>query len=226
MNYIIGCGGVGSFLTPVMCMLVGKENVTLVDGDTLEAKNLNRQLFSESDIGRNKAEALARRYGCSHIAEWYSCNLTEHTPMDWIIAVVDNHAARKSVLQACDLSGACAIFAANEVHSSESYVYRPGWRNTPLDPREYYPEINTDRSGDPIAAAMGCTGEAQVNNRQLVTANFSAAALAGHLYTVWAQEAPKMEAEAVEWLPYKMVNNLSRNEFFRVRDKLKDKNAN
>ncbi len=50
--YIIGAGGVGSWLTPAMCMLIKPEDITIVDGDKLEDKNLNRQLFNEEDIWR------------------------------------------------------------------------------------------------------------------------------------------------------------------------------
>jgi hypothetical protein len=77
-----------------------------------------------------------------------------------------------------DESGCQAIFAVNETHSSEAYYCWRTWRRTERDPRVYYPELNTDRAGDPRTAAVGCTGEAQENNRQLVFANLIAAALA------------------------------------------------
>jgi hypothetical protein len=212
MVYIIGCGGVGSFLAPTLCLLVGRENITLVDGDTLEAKNLNRQLFTESDIGSNKAEALAQRYGCKAIPDWYSESLTFHPPEDWLIGVVDNHVARNSILGCVDRHGCRAILAANEVHSSEAYAYLPQWKDTRIDPRVMYPEIRTDHSGDPRAAQAGCTGEAQVANVQLVTANFMAAALAAHLFVVWAMESQKLAPEDWRHLPHKLVNNLTKNE--------------
>lgn len=216
MIFIIGVGGVGSYLAPVMCLLAGKHNITLVDGDELEKKNLNRQLFNESEIGMNKADALANRYGCGSIPDWYSESLMTHTKHDWLIGVVDNHIARRSILSAVDRYDCRAILAANEVHSSEAYVYLPQWANTRLDPRIYYPEILTDHSGDPRAAQIGCTGEAQKANVQLVTANFMAASLASHLFVVWAMEAKKMEADDVRHLPYKLVNNLTKNETHKV----------
>lgn len=216
MNYIIGCGGVGSFLAPALCMLVGKENVTLVDGDKLEAKNLNRQLFTESEIGQNKAEALARKYDCRFIDQWYSESLMPHEQTDWIIAAVDNNTARRAVLATVDRFMCGAILAANEVHSSEAYVYLPQWQNTRIDPRIMYPEIVSDYSNDPAAAGIGCTGEAQVANRQLVTANFMAAGLAAHMYVIWAIQLPKMGVEVVEYLPHKLVQNLTKNETYKT----------
>lgn len=217
MIYIIGCGGVGSFLAPTLCLLAGNENITLVDGDKLERKNLNRQLFDESMVGENKAEALARRYNCSAIAEWYSESLMPHSRYDWLIGVVDNHLARRGVLNAVDLNDCRAILAANEVHSSEAYVYLPQWRDTKLDPRVMYPEIRTDRSNDPRTGAIGCTGEAQTANVQLVTANFMAAALAAHLYVVWEMEAKKLPAETIPHLPHKLVQNLTKNECYKAQ---------
>lgn len=67
---IIGCGGTGSRLLPMISQLMsrGKWNdmmptITLIDGDEVEVKNLTRQNFILDDVGRNKAECLAERYG-------------------------------------------------------------------------------------------------------------------------------------------------------------------
>lgn len=42
-------------------MRFGFENITIVDGDKVELSNLNRQNYTEGDIGTYKAEALAKR---------------------------------------------------------------------------------------------------------------------------------------------------------------------
>ena len=62
--YIIGAGGVGSWITPALCMLAKPENITIVDGDKLELKNLSRQLYHDVYIGENKANSLAKQYDC------------------------------------------------------------------------------------------------------------------------------------------------------------------
>ena len=220
MNYIIGAGGGGSWLCPTVCMLVGFRNVTVLDGDTLEEKNLNRQLYKAEDIGNNKAEALCCLYGCAAIPKFYYTGLLNLDPRDWLLVCVDNMPARKSALESCDHFGCRSIFAANETNSAEAYLYLPEWKDTPLDPRVYYPEINTDVQGDPRAAAMGCTGEAQEVTRQLVSSNFMSAALVQHLYVAWAIEAPKLDEEARQHLPFKLVANLSKLESYKVKGQI------
>lgn len=218
LNYLIGCGGVGSWLAPVLVKQLGPEAVILVDGDTLEQKNLDRQLFELEDIGRNKAEALALKYGCAWEMRWFSRGIFRLTRQDWLLVAVDNHPARLAALQECDQSGCQALFAANETFSAEAFYYRREWRDTPLDPRRYYPELLTDSAGDPRAAAIGCTGEAQTANRQLATANFMAAALLLNLRTIWQDKAPRLKREARQTLPYKITSNLFRMEMQHVKD--------
>jgi molybdopterin/thiamine biosynthesis adenylyltransferase len=212
MNYIIGCGGVGSAILPSFCLLKSPGEITLIDGDSIEPKNLNRQMFDAAQIGMNKARALAARYGCHCIPEWFSRGKIRHFRNDWLICLVDNHRTRLETLDVCDEYGCQAIFAANEMHSSEAYCYRRLWHDTSRDPRVYYPEITTDRSGDPRAATIGCTGEMQENNRQLVSANLMAAALAEHLFVLWHLKAPRMDKQTVALLPHRFAANLSKLE--------------
>lgn len=55
---VAGCGlGAG---TAIGAARTGFEQFVLVDGDTVDSHNLNRQFFSQSDIGHPKAEALKR----------------------------------------------------------------------------------------------------------------------------------------------------------------------
>jgi hypothetical protein len=212
MNYIIGCGGVGSAIVPSFCLLKSPSEVTLIDGDTIERKNLNRQMFDAAHIGMNKAHVLANKYGCRFIPEWFAQGKIRHLRNDWLICLVDNHRTRLETLKVCDESGGQAIIAANEMHSSEAYYYRRTWKGSKRDPRVYYPEIRTDSSGDPRSAAIGCTGEIQETHPQLVSANLMAAALAEHLFVLWHLKAPRLDKETVGLLPYRFAANLSKLE--------------
>ncbi len=217
MNYIIGCGGVGSAIVPSFCLLKSPAEVTLIDGDTIERKNLNRQMFTAEQIGWNKAAALAGKYGCHSIPEWYARGKLRHTRSDWLICLVDNHRTRLEVLEVCDDYGCQVICAANEMHSAEAYYYRRAWQNTPRDPRVYYPELSTDESGDPRRTSIGCTGEMQEANRQLVSANLMAAALAEHLFVLWHLKAPRLDKETVALLPHKFAANLTKLETYTLK---------
>lgn len=65
--HVVGCGGTGSYLIQNLARLlkVKREdyniNLYLYDADVVETKNLIRQNFSNKDIGRSKAEAMAAK---------------------------------------------------------------------------------------------------------------------------------------------------------------------
>ena len=66
-NFIqIGAGGTGSFLYPNLLRLLkytkDKHEIILIDGDSTEEKNLNRQNFAPDELGVNKAASLFKRY--------------------------------------------------------------------------------------------------------------------------------------------------------------------
>ena len=69
--HLIGCGGTGSWLAPHLARItkllqeVHHINARLAfwDHDAVDEKNIFRQNFCEAEIGMNKAETLARRYG-------------------------------------------------------------------------------------------------------------------------------------------------------------------
>ena len=58
---LLGVGGVGSFALDSLYR-TGITNITIVDFDTYEESNLNRQMGSEGNIGRVKVEALKEKY--------------------------------------------------------------------------------------------------------------------------------------------------------------------
>lgn len=67
--FLIGAGGTGSYVVPALARdihtLAVKPQIVLCDGDIVEEKNLKRQHFITSDIGQNKAAALAQRYSAA-----------------------------------------------------------------------------------------------------------------------------------------------------------------
>jgi hypothetical protein len=222
--YLIGAGGVGSWLAPAICLLCGHaDQVTVIDGDKLEKKNLNRQLFTNEDIGAFKAEALADRYGCNYRNQFYTHNSIQLEHNDWLLCCVDNNAGRKAVLDSVDEFGCQAIFGCNETTSAEAYFYKRDWKGKPSDPRIYYPSLTEDDGADPISRSIGCTGAAQKQNPQLVSANFAAASLIQMLFVLWCLERPKFNREAVMHLPIRIRQNMTRFETFKLNDYENDK---
>lgn len=216
--YIIGAGGGGSWLVPSMCMLVGKRNVVVIDRDTLTRKNLNRQLFTDKEIGQNKAKALSEKYGCDYIEKWYTFGCMDHRRDDWLISCADNHPCRLAIIRAADQFGCQVLVAANEKTSAEGYYYRRDWRDKPTDPRVYYPDIVNDTSDDPSRPET-CTGEAQQATPQLVSANVMAISLVQWLYVFWAMKRPQIDANIDEGtFPYLLRANMTRLETFAIKD--------
>ena len=101
---LVGLGGIGSQLLPSLVRYVAFRPepcpmLVLVDGDAYEPANRTRQVFPESAIGSNKAEALAEVYRgltVQGIADY----LTEANVADIIrdgdavLLAVDNHWTR------------------------------------------------------------------------------------------------------------------------------------
>ena len=56
---IVGCGAVGAAFAEIL-VRTGAKNISLIDGDKVERKNLNRVLsFLNDDVGKEKVTVLA-----------------------------------------------------------------------------------------------------------------------------------------------------------------------
>lgn len=102
---LIGCGGIGSwysrFLSAALRSIENRPSVLLCDGDRVEGRNLSYSCFEEGDVGKFKAEVLARRYGFDYfpfdVDEW---NLGQ--VRDWlVVAATDELAVRRMVHERC-----------------------------------------------------------------------------------------------------------------------------
>ena len=58
---LLGVGGVGSFALDALYN-TGITNITIVDFDTYEESNMNRQMGSHGNIGKIKVDALKEKY--------------------------------------------------------------------------------------------------------------------------------------------------------------------
>lgn len=109
---IVGLGGTGSqiarsaarILYDMKVRRMHTPQLVLIDGDTVEMKNVGRQLYTAADVGQSKAHVLMRRFNCSlglntvGIAE--PLNAEKHFERHSggiVIGAVDNHLARQEL---------------------------------------------------------------------------------------------------------------------------------
>ncbi|WP_258112175.1 ThiF family adenylyltransferase, partial [Alicyclobacillus sp. SP_1] len=111
---LIGVGGTGGYVLQQMARLLyslkeqgaSVPDVLLVDGDTVEEKNLLRQYFLPHDVGKKKATVLAERYARAYglsiaayphyltkEADGQPTGILEHG--DVVVACVDNGSTRR-----------------------------------------------------------------------------------------------------------------------------------
>ena len=170
---IIGAGGVASYMLPVLLKTFKPEALTIVDKDTLEERNLDRQMFKPSQIGMSKAVALKEGQAIhgptikwTVIEQWFTESTALPEGIDAIFCVADNHMARYAAICKANELGCYAYIGGNEYVDSQALVHHRDWRGTPRDLLTKYPNIATDETGSPFR----CTGEAQEASPQLAMA--------------------------------------------------------
>jgi len=190
MIYLIGCGGVGSYLLPALVHAT-HDTITLCDGDVIESKNYERQNLPLGCSGEKKTQALLNAFYLNTKQETrqrllsspeYITGQNFFPPRNSIIfCCVDNHPARKVCLAKADEYSCKVILCANEYESAQAYLYLPEWKNTPRDYRVKYPDVLTDTRFDPTQ--RGCN-EALESFPQLAIFNNLAAALGLQLFHI------------------------------------------
>jgi len=211
---MIGCGGVGSWLIHPLAATFKEASITVMDGDILEEKNLDRQRFSADQIGKNKAEAVAELYPWANLKfiPSYFLGSEDVASYTHLLVCVDNHPARSAALAACDMANIDCIIGANEYFDHQAYYYKPLWKGSISDPRKRYPEIDTDRSGSPV----NCTGIAQESAPQLCMANLSCASLMLRLLWVWTHDAAK--SDHPEKYPIELSGTIFKNNKYNMEE--------
>ena len=89
---ILGVGGVGSYALDCLYRS-GVTNITIVDYDSYDTSNLNRQIGSDGNIGKNKVQTLASLYP----------NITpinQKMDLDWVESF--NFEPYDIIIDACD----------------------------------------------------------------------------------------------------------------------------
>jgi hypothetical protein len=100
---VIGAGGIGSFLIPVLDK-VGLYNITVADPDKVETKNLPYQNFNADDVGENKAMVMFEKH--KSILDRSTYPILSEKQMkgyDLVICCVDNIGLRRTMYNCKDL---------------------------------------------------------------------------------------------------------------------------
>ena len=128
----VGAGGVISQIAPTL-VRKGIGRITLLDGDIVEASNLNRQRFYIKDVGKNKALALAENLEPECIAmteiRGVAVRLEEaiarriDLACDVAICGVDNNPARVAASRYFRARNVPVIFMAVSRNGDHGYVF-------------------------------------------------------------------------------------------------------
>ncbi|MDO5073956.1 MAG: HesA/MoeB/ThiF family protein [Neisseria animaloris] len=138
--FVLGCGGLGAAALPVLAA-AGVGTLTIADGDTVDETNLQRQTaFTENDLGRNKAQAMAGRL--KNINSRCTVNVLPERLDEATIAAAlqtadlaldcsDNYAARSALNRACAAARKPLVSGAAVRFDGQLAVYRADLPNTP-----------------------------------------------------------------------------------------------
>lgn len=203
---IVGLGGVGSILSSKISRYLsystkGPITLWLVDGDTYETKNYERQEF---DFLGNKAEIKAAQLSAefknlsiiSYKDYINTTNVNEVIDEKSIVFLcVDNHKTRKIVSDHCStLKDIVVISGGNELTDGNVQVYirKDGVDKTP-SLVAYHPEIQTPT--DRLPSEMSCE-ELASSQPQLYFANLGVATIMCWMfYNVMNRKKPITKSE-------------------------------
>lgn len=137
---VVGCGGTGSHLVPTLLQYIASAKLTstaenpfpsvkviLIDGDSVEQKNLIRQRFAPHELGMNKAEALASRYGSVYDIPIF--HVPHYLTFDNVMDVLDTASGQEQYAhyhtprEMTSNATSCIVIGAVDNHTARSVIY-------------------------------------------------------------------------------------------------------
>lgn len=221
---LIGLGGIGSHLAEPVCRTLAYTNtsrtphrVVLIDGDTYEEENGERQR-SQIDTPKTNAtkESLASLFPTLRI-EARTLYINEDNVYvhlredDIILLAVDNHPTRKIVSDHVrTLENTILISGGNEETDGAIQVYeRKGGVDLTPPLTKFHPEIEFPKNNHPETPS--CAQLIETGSPQLLTVNFTIAALMLNALTLWLHEKPIPYADQYFDLTIGTVQPVRRN---------------
>lgn len=109
---VVGCGGTGGFAADGLARLLPQRiNLILIDMDTVEEHNLNRQSFAAADIGLFKSEALAKRLALKY-----------QRPVQYSVLPVGAGGLPRGIIAGCVDNGLARQAIADHLHDGQWWV--------------------------------------------------------------------------------------------------------
>lgn len=215
---IVGLGGIGCWLVEPLCRYLSHTGdnieVTLIDGDTYEEKNRNRQTFEKLE---NKAVAKAEEM-TKKLPKVFFRGKGEYVTDDNVISLirendviflcVDNHATRKLVSDRCaELDNVLLISGGNDfTDGNVIYYHRQNGEDITKSPTALHDKIAnpTDRNpGVEAEESQGCEALAEANP-QLLFMNLAIASSMCNVYYAHEQGKAKFEQVYLDILTQRM----------------------
>lgn len=121
--FIVGVGGTGGLLVPKLAKMLINTNIDLwlIDGDTVESKNVERQPYQDFNTGEKKATALARK-----VMSCYDVNTIEfpfYLTENEIRKIIIQKAYSESVIIGCVDNHSTRILLENQFKQQKNCIY-------------------------------------------------------------------------------------------------------
>jgi len=203
---IVGCGGIGSYVAPNIVRMISNHTssrmratkIIFADPDIVEQKNITRQNFSNADVGKNKAQALADRYSAvfgvpiyAHKEKVAAASIRNIAGYEFnrviVIDCVDNVAFRYQLNQHLvntqnDYHLFCWLSVGNTETDGQIVLYDPSsqLRKTPFT--EFPHVFNTEAfESEKLQEERRNCGENVVSNPQSLAINIMGATLVSNM---------------------------------------------
>lgn len=154
---VVGCGGLGSAVIPLLAA-AGTGHLTLIDPDTVELSNLQRQtIHTPANLGRSKAVSAAEKVRSlspqTEITAIVDRLTTENAAgvignVDMVVDCTDSYTSKSTVAESCISLGRPEVIGAVSRFSGQVMTYLPGTACYHC----LYPDLN-DKAADETSCA-------------------------------------------------------------------------
>lgn len=160
--HIVGCGGIGSWFIPgflkVMVPILSTQRdmkIHFWDPDVVEMRNIERQNFIATDVGKAKAEVLALRYGSAYdISDFITYHVEKYKKhhAGFVVAFVDDPQTRVQISSGIRYSG-LYLDVGNEKRAGQAYLQVGSDRRSRSSPQliDVFPNLLTAEKDESCA---------------------------------------------------------------------------